>query len=105
MARDLTVGELVHMLSDFGEDTVVRFAHQPGYPMQLRIAHDVAHRSSRDSITKILYLLEAGQPSDAPYAPANIFNGEHPGELEDPDDAGRCPDCGEFADKRGYCAC
>jgi hypothetical protein len=82
--RDITVGELIAMLSDMPEDAPVRVAHQPSYPMQFHLSRELALRSSGDIPAggKVVYLLDAGQPSMAPYAPAGLFEGQ----LEDEDE-------------------
>jgi hypothetical protein len=99
---DLTVGDLLGLLSEHGPELPVRFAHQPHYPFQLYIAYDLALRTDAAG-TRSLYVLESseGQVRDAPDAPDCIFEGQleddadgaYTGDDFDPPVA--CPRCGE----------
>jgi hypothetical protein len=90
----LTVADLIEALQEIADaghaDLEVRLATQPSWPLQHHLSRDIGLRavSDRDE-TLAVYLLEAGQVYDMPYAPAGIFKGR----LEETPREVYCPEC------------
>lgn len=68
MNDTLTVADLIAILSQFDDDTEVRLAYQPSWPMEARIDPDIEVASNG-----VLYLAEAEQLG---YAPSDVYGEE-----------------------------
>src|SRR6476619_2370499 len=75
----MTVGQLIEYLGDLDEDTPVRLAFQPSWPLQYHVSGDIR------VVRGICYLAEGGQVYDSPYAPRAVF-----GEGEPDDECANC---------------
>lgn len=63
----MTVRELTEMLSEHDDDTEVRLAFQPSWPLQYHAGGVAA-----DDETNVVYISEGGQVYDTPYLPGNV---------------------------------
>lgn len=95
MSRETTVRELIERLEEVaqehGDDTPIRIAEQPSYPLQNYIDDDIRFWKG------VLYIKHANQVggysstkvlNDSPYLPKHIFG--------DPPDE-QCDNCGSYA--------
>jgi hypothetical protein len=90
----MTVNDLITALEELAEaghgDAEVRMAQQPSWPLQNHVSSDIAVRHPKNGEGALcVYLLDAGQVYDAPYAPAGIFKGR----LEEAPLEPYCPEC------------
>lgn len=61
----MTVGDLLELLEGYDEDTKVRIATQPSWPLE----HSLGHEGAYDDDAKVLYLAEGQQLG---YVPGHV---------------------------------
>ena len=80
MSRDMTVGQLRELLADLEDETPIRLAFQPSWPLQYHLDDDIR------LVRGVAYIREGGQVYSNPYAPRSVFGEPEPEE---------CANCGE----------
>jgi hypothetical protein len=84
MSHDMTAGQLRELLEGLDDDTIIRVATQPSYPLQLVIDDEIRR------VGTVAYLRASDHPySDSPYAPRAAFGDD------DLTDELRCAYCDE----------